>query len=483
MLVWSKQPLSLYEKLLAQSTLHCDPESEGFMEIDSLEFRNAYDWLVEQMKFRVGPPPPNVQYPFWAWALLDGKPIKKPDLRRPEFNHSGTVGEHVVLELEIPDTNLLLSDEVNWNYVLNNKYLHNENGEDEAKIWFDNLSAEEQEPIIKESLFMQEMYGDIADADDGNYWLLQEKIDAWLQSLPPDEWAVKESKSWERIFDKDDTINDWEYVQATFWELRADQIKSVRKYTGLGTSGSLRIVQGGRLDRIASNEQCNTYKDMILRYPVTINSDYDKEEGDFRLHFPWMPNAVSYFSVGENFSDVANDLLEKVFSECRKNQERFYIPRRDVTQHDPELPRNTYFDVSEELAGEIIEYNEKYLQLHEEYKRLKYPAWVDTDEKDGTVKVQLFDLPNCEAYGDDIEEAERKAINFLGDGFLHFNYYEEKRPVPMPTPLDDVDPYRYFLEENVPVILIELPEDMSAQILEHNQYCNIMEYSKIENQR
>ena len=191
MTLWTIQPLSLYEKLLVQGTLHCDPESKGFWGLDSMEFRTAYDWLVEQMKSRVGLPPKGVQYPFWAWALLDGV-SKKPDLRRTEFKYE--VGENVVLELEIPDTDVLLSDEVNWHYVLNGWYLH-----------------------------------DVNDKEDK--W---EETDAWFDSLPADTKNSVKRTSWERIFDKDDTDNGWKFVQATFWELQAEQVKSCRRFTGRG---------------------------------------------------------------------------------------------------------------------------------------------------------------------------------------------------------------------------------------------------------
>ena len=251
MLVWTHQPLSLYEKLLVRGVIHCDPDHEEF----GKDYVTAYKWIAKQMEYRIGKPPKNVRYPFWAWALLDGNPIKKPDLRRSEFNNSGTVGEQVLIELEIPDTDVLLSDEENWHYVLNNWYLQNKNGEVEADMWFDNLSADEQEPIVKEALYTQEKYSDIADTDaDGSYdWLMREKVDAWLKSLPPNERVLKERKSWEKIFDKDDPDNDWEFVQATFWELRAEQVKSVRQYTGLGTNGALRIIEGGRADKEAEN--------------------------------------------------------------------------------------------------------------------------------------------------------------------------------------------------------------------------------------
>ena len=191
MILWTIQPLKLYESLLEQGTLHCDPTQEGFLGLDIKEFRVAYDWLVEQMRSRIGHPPQCVTYPFWAWALIDGV-SKKPDLRRMEFNNY--IGENVVLELEIPDSDVLLSDEENWHYVLNNSYLHDVHGDEET-------------------------------------W---DRVDAWFDDLPPNEQEALKTKSWERIFDGTDADNDWKFVQATFWELKTEQIKGVRKFTGRG---------------------------------------------------------------------------------------------------------------------------------------------------------------------------------------------------------------------------------------------------------
>jgi len=191
MKLWTIQPLNVYEKLLTQGTLHCNPDCDGFWGRESQEFTAAYDWLAGQMQFRISPPPEGVQYPFWAWALIDGV-SKNPDLRRVEFN--GFVGEHVILELEIPDVNVLLSDEENWHYVLGRYYLHdvhdNEGKWEENDAWFNGLSSNEQESVMR--------------------------------------------KSWEKIFDKDDSDNAWKYVQATFWELRLNQVKGTRKFVGRG---------------------------------------------------------------------------------------------------------------------------------------------------------------------------------------------------------------------------------------------------------
>ena len=191
MVLWTIQPLCLYENLLLQGTLYCNPSSGDFWGLYSQEFRDAYDWLVEQMKVRVGASPEGVKYPFWAWALIDGV-SKKPDLRRVEFNNY--VGENVVLELDIRDTDVLLSDEVNWHYVLNNSYLH-----------------------------------DVHEPEDD--W---ERTELWFDNLSPNEKQTIKQKSWERIFDEVDPDNDWDFVQATFWALKLEQVKSVRRFWGRG---------------------------------------------------------------------------------------------------------------------------------------------------------------------------------------------------------------------------------------------------------
>ena len=190
MIVWTIQPLRLYEKLLGQGVLCCGQQSEGLCGPYAQEI-SASNWLAGQMKLRVGAPPPGVQYPFWGWALIDGL-SKKPDLRRKEFNNY--VGENVVLELEIPDNGLLLFDEVNWHYVLNGWYLNDSS--DEEDEW-----------------------------DEG---------DACLDSLSPDIKDSIKRKSWEKIFNKDYPDNEWVFVQATFWELCLEQVKSVQRFSGRG---------------------------------------------------------------------------------------------------------------------------------------------------------------------------------------------------------------------------------------------------------
>ena len=132
------QDSAAYDELCVTGVLRCNPKFAEWLCED--EFRISYDWLAEQMALRVGKPPEDVVYPIWAWYLLDGKPAKV-DLRKTEFNNYQ--GEHYALTIEIPDEQVLLSDEENWHYVLNNWFIcgaKNEAEYDRAEAWFDSLS-------------------------------------------------------------------------------------------------------------------------------------------------------------------------------------------------------------------------------------------------------------------------------------------------------------------------------------------------------
>ena len=175
-----------YDNLCSTGTLRCNPELAEWLQV--AEFRISYDWLVKQMERRIGTPPQGVIYPLWAWHTIDGKPAKT-DLRRTVLNNYH--GEQYALTIEIPDEQVLLSDEGNWHHVLNNCFL---NGADNKADY--------------------------------------EKTETWFDALQPNEKQKVKTMSWERIFDVEPFENDWHirghFVQATFWELRMDQIINAR---------------------------------------------------------------------------------------------------------------------------------------------------------------------------------------------------------------------------------------------------------------
>ncbi|MEA4832796.1 MAG: DUF3841 domain-containing protein [Oscillospiraceae bacterium] len=191
MRLWTIQPKTLYEKLKTVKIIHCDQTKSDL--ITEWGYSPAYDWLIEQMISKIGTPPEYVKYPIWAWHTVDWQ-HKKPDLRRREFR--GYSEDQVCIEIEIPDSDVLLSDEVMWLYVLNNYYY----GNSTCDQMFDTESK-------------------------------------WFDSLSPDEQLAAKSKSWKKIFDvfpcgenRQDSAG--QYIQATFWELKYDQIQLVRHFKG-----------------------------------------------------------------------------------------------------------------------------------------------------------------------------------------------------------------------------------------------------------
>lgn len=71
--------------------------------------------MAEQLAERIGPSPRGVKYPVWAWHTHQGK--RGIDLR---FSGHRERGVHCVrLTLDIPAREVLLSDFMAWNIVLN----------------------------------------------------------------------------------------------------------------------------------------------------------------------------------------------------------------------------------------------------------------------------------------------------------------------------------------------------------------------------
>lgn len=106
-------------------------------------FKIAYNWLAGQMRKRVGPPV-DVHYPIWVWHMYDWR-HEKLDLRRAAFRNYRHA--RVCIELEIPDTAVLLSNEDAWHIVLNNGFYgdaDNEIAYEEEDKWFVALRQDEQ---------------------------------------------------------------------------------------------------------------------------------------------------------------------------------------------------------------------------------------------------------------------------------------------------------------------------------------------------
>lgn len=194
MILWTIQPHIVYEQIWMTGAYRCDPARSQFL-------CPQYDWMVHEMKDRIGPPPAGVTYPVWAWHTYNGR-RHQPDLRSERWGN-GFGGEgYVCMEIEVPDEQVLLSDFDGWSVVLLNWPLAATEGESET---------------------------------------LLEKIDA----LPEKEAAALIHDNWKAIFDL--KIRNWcmrgEWIQATFWELRKEQVRRVRQFRTVCSKQDLRAIR------------------------------------------------------------------------------------------------------------------------------------------------------------------------------------------------------------------------------------------------
>lgn len=84
------------------------------------DFREAYDWMAEQMTQRIYAAPEGIKHPVWAWYQWDGK-HKRPDMRSfRKWSNPGT--PIVLLTVDIPDSEVLLSDFDTWHIVMSKGY-------------------------------------------------------------------------------------------------------------------------------------------------------------------------------------------------------------------------------------------------------------------------------------------------------------------------------------------------------------------------
>ena len=114
---------------------------------------------------------------------------QKPDLRSERWGYGPGDEDYCCIELEIAPERVLLSDFDEWHIVLCNGL----------------ISDTEEEDVAQEALY---------------------------ESLSDEEKIAYKEKNWERVFDISPLNNNWttrgEWVQATFWELKREDVRAVR---------------------------------------------------------------------------------------------------------------------------------------------------------------------------------------------------------------------------------------------------------------
>ncbi|MBP3818551.1 MAG: DUF3841 domain-containing protein [Butyrivibrio sp.] len=183
MILWTIQEEAVYNIIEKTGVYHCDYAKSAF---DFCE--KQYRWLSEQMKKRIGEPPKGVDYPVWAWYKWEDV-RKKPDLRHERWGNGFQGERFACMEIDIPEEKVLLSDFDEWSIVLLN--------------------------------------GLISDTEDED-----KQLEAIYEALPDKKKWEMMSKNWERVFNLSPLETEWKLrgssIQATFWELKKEQIRNVR---------------------------------------------------------------------------------------------------------------------------------------------------------------------------------------------------------------------------------------------------------------
>ena len=211
MILWTIQDEAVWQKLqetgvyTTPSSLIEFPPDEDPM-INHMHY--AYKWMAEQMRKRIGPPPEGVEFPVWGWYKQYKRPDGMPDMRQPGHYLPGK--PCVRLKLDVPDWEVLLSDFDDWHFALNYSYLdRNREDSDAFDTWYESLGV---------------TYNEIRDWNNQSEALrvVRERLE----------------KSWERMIGVHPQDESWGFpwakrsIQATFWELRRDEVLSVEHFIG-----------------------------------------------------------------------------------------------------------------------------------------------------------------------------------------------------------------------------------------------------------
>jgi hypothetical protein len=192
MILWTIQTENAWREFLSSGVLRSTRER-----IMEQEWDSPYKWMIRQMEQRIGPPPTPGAFPVWAWLQWENAKRPKPDLRAGGLLLKCESG--VRIEFECPDSLALLSDFDLWHFVLNYWYLP------ESEVEGDEFEAQ-----------------------------LAERGFSFFETKPLPNRVYHDTivASWDKIFDLDWSESEIamprseKSIQATVWELNADQVRN-----------------------------------------------------------------------------------------------------------------------------------------------------------------------------------------------------------------------------------------------------------------
>lgn len=211
MLLQTIQPLSIWEKLQKDSIVFSQPNYEEYDDKNySWNFKISYNWLKEQMNIKGITPQANEKDLFWAWAWAGDLGNKKVDLRT---RRHGLKEPHVLLTIEKPPEDILISDFHLWHYVLN--YWSINSSKKEEREWDKICKVKAQNFYRNKPLSQPELHQKIEQSWQAIF-KIEEKENNFYSTLD-----IKTQKFL-------DIYNEKLIAQATFWNIKKEDVKKVQ---------------------------------------------------------------------------------------------------------------------------------------------------------------------------------------------------------------------------------------------------------------
>lgn len=189
MKIWTIQSLAAWEHLTTNGVLQAKAHHQSDQWLD------AYSWMRDELA-KYHAPTSMSQVPLWGWYQWRSSENRRPDLRSLR-HHWGPAGDHAMIECEVPEDQVLISDYDAWHVPLNDWYV-SENEQDE-----ENFKAE------------------LA----AHGWSTGEPI--------PDRLKERQRQSWKNVFvsNPNHPAHNTSSLQTCFWEISLEQVVSSRMFT------------------------------------------------------------------------------------------------------------------------------------------------------------------------------------------------------------------------------------------------------------
>ncbi len=215
LLLWTIQSEDVYEELMREGVYHTNPGLAFCRDIPEIEF--CYKWMARKLSEKAGLPPEGLTFPVWAWHTWEGK-RKRRDMRCLGYGERGR--KLVQMEIEIPESRVLLSDFDLWGLILNGFSLdmENEDDMDAFYLWLQRRGYRGGMDLIR-----------LCDSIPSSY----------DSSVSNEIWMMRDEilRSWDKCLGKDQKQNDLlmgsrgRSIQAVFWELKKEDVKKEWHFT------------------------------------------------------------------------------------------------------------------------------------------------------------------------------------------------------------------------------------------------------------